>query len=192
MAGVRTHGLRSSVRGHCPRTEILACKQLRWVLERFEFQRVAGRVVQKECGLFAHESWKTDMRFDFKALAGLTQALHERMPLRPFEDHAEMRHRYLMPVDGVRGLHVRPGAGIQMRNELMTEQIEIDPMGIATTLGTAEDRAVKSSRRTQVMDRNREMKGADHGRSLPGWAAIGAARYPARQGRLVTASMEVT
>jgi len=45
-----------------------------------------------------------------------------------------------------------------MRDDLMPEEIEVDPLFGAATLGTTENRAVKSSRCFEVVDREGDVE----------------------------------
>jgi len=69
-----------------------------------------------------------------------------------------MGHRDIMPVDHVRGLHMRPAGAIKVCYQLMTEQVEVHPLGAAAPFGTTKKAAVERTRRGEVMDRNGDMK----------------------------------
>jgi hypothetical protein len=50
-----------------------------------------------------------------------------------------------------------------MRDELVTEEIEIDPLGGGTAFRTAEARAIERARGGEVVDGDGEMEGGQHG-----------------------------
>jgi hypothetical protein len=54
-----------------------------------------------------------------------------------------------------------------MRNDLMAEKIEVDPMRIASSLAAAQKIAVKSAGRRQIMDGKSEMKTGTFGHGVP-------------------------
>ena len=67
--------------------------------------------------------------------------------------HAEMRHRHVVPVHFV-VMHVLLPAGIEVRDDLVAEEIEVHPLVAAAPFGAAEQFAVETARR---------------GRSWTGW-----------------------
>src|SRR5262245_9518233 len=78
------------------------------------------------------------------------------MPCVPFEHAAEVRHRHLLAVDFVETR--RPPRGIEMRDELMAEEVEVDPLVRAAALGTTEQPTVERARCGQIVNRNRKME----------------------------------
>jgi hypothetical protein len=67
------------------------------------------------------------------------------MPLRPFEYDTEMRYWNVFTVHLIR-MRWRtkrlPGR-VNMRHQLMTEEIEIDPLPIGSPLGTSEQSSIE-------------------------------------------------
>src|SRR5262245_7003012 len=115
-------------------------KQLRRVLERLELERVAGRVVEEHRRLLADLAGEADAGLDLKARAGGAQSRRKRFPRVPFEDHAEVRHGHVLTVDFVEVQRML--RRIEVRDELMAEEIEIDPLGRAATFRTTEHTTV--------------------------------------------------
>ena len=101
-------------------------------------------------------------RIDLESRAGLTQALGERLPRLPLQHDAKMRHGNVVAIHLV-VVHVRLAAGIEMRHDLVPEEIEIHPLIAAAALGAAEQAAVELARGAQRVDGNGEMKGCKHG-----------------------------
>ncbi len=69
-----------------------------------------------------------------------------------------MRHRHLLPIDPVvmdRGLLAR----IEVRDELMAEEIKIDPFRGAATLGAPQQLSIEGAGGRQVVYGNGEVKG---------------------------------
>ena len=87
-----------------------------------------------------------------------------------------MRHGDVMTVDRVGGRD-RLRGGVKVRDDLMAEQVEVDPLRRRAPLGAAEQRALNAARGGKVVDREGEMEGAWHGLGLAprqgadnGWA----------------------
>ena len=76
-----------------------------------------------------------------------------------------MRHRHIVAVDpvGVRGGRERLARGVEMRDELMSEEIEVHPLDRRAPLRTAETHAVERARGAEVVDRDGEMERREHG-----------------------------
>src|SRR5690606_18402951 len=92
----------------------------------------------------------------------------ERLPFGGRQHDAEMRHRYRMAIDrvvrGCRALRVNA-----VGDDLMPIQIEINPVGVASPLGTSENVAIEMARGVQGVDGKGDVKGgkAGHAACLP-------------------------
>ena len=74
-----------------------------------------------------------------------------------------MRHRHVVAVDRILDRD-RLRGGIEMRDDLMPEQVEIDPRVAAAPFRAAERAAVESTRGSEVVDGKGEVKRAEgHG-----------------------------
>ena len=116
--------------------------------ERLELERVAGRIVEKHRRLLAHLAREADAGLDLEAGARPAQPLGQRLPCLPFQDDAEMRHGNILPIHFV-VMHVRLAARIEMRHQLVAEEIEVDPLFAAAALGAAEQAAIEVARGAQ-------------------------------------------
>ena len=76
----REAGEPGTARDRAARACRLLRKQPRRILERLEFERVAGRVVEEHRRLLAHLAREADAGLDFEARAESSQALGERVP----------------------------------------------------------------------------------------------------------------
>ena len=76
-------------------------------------------------------------RRDHEIDARLFEPLGQRFPLIHRQDDAEMRHRHVVAVDRIARPR-RHRIGREMSDDLMAEQIEIDPMVGAAALRAAE------------------------------------------------------
>ncbi len=129
--------------------------------ERLELERVARRVVEKHRRLFADLAGEADARLDFETRTRLAQALRQRLPGLPLQHHPEMRHWHVVPVHRV-VMHVRLATRVEMRDQLVTEEIEIHPVLAAAPFGTAEESAIETAGCAQGMDRYGEMEWLKH------------------------------
>src|SRR3990172_5675915 len=136
-------------------------KDLVHVGEGLEFQRIAARVEKEHRRLLADLAPEADVRLDDELYTRPAQALGEFPPPIHTQDHAEVRHRHIVAVHRV----VRGDAGAvggEMRDDLVTVQIEVHPGIARSTLAAAEHAAVERPRRGEVVDRKREMEWSAH------------------------------
>ena len=98
------------------------------------------------------------MRLDHKGYLCRIEFVCKDLPLACFHHHAEVRDRYLVPRDWIRRSRGRV-VGDAMTHQLVAEQIKVDPIRVATTLGAAQLIAKERPRRTQAVYRNRQVKG---------------------------------
>lgn len=68
-----------------------------------------------------------------------------------------MPHRHLFAVNLVCPFHC-PREGAQMGDDLMPEEVEVDPFGSRSSFRTTEHFAVKGARLVQVMDGKGQVK----------------------------------
>jgi polyisoprenoid-binding protein YceI len=133
-------------------------EQPRGIPERLELERVAGGIVEEHRGLLADLAREADVGLDHEARAGLPQTRRQTMPGVPGEHDPEMRDRNFVPVHRI---EVRRGAmpGIEVRHELMPEEVEIHPVIRAAALRTTEEFSIETARGREVVNRDREVKG---------------------------------
>jgi hypothetical protein len=119
----------------------LVCKQLTWIAERFEFQGIARRVQEKHGRLLPGLTLETNVGLDHKCDARCLDLLGENMEFIPVQHHAKVGHRHVVTIhrvvmllDFFRG---------EMGDDLMTEQVEIDPLFTGPSFGAAQHCAVK-------------------------------------------------
>ncbi len=80
-------------------------------------------------------------------------------PIALVEHDAKVRHRHFFAVDGIRHALLHP-VGREMRDDLVSEQVEVDPMIGAAPLGAAEQLTIEVTSRGEVVDREGEVEGA--------------------------------
>ncbi len=105
------------------------------------------------------------MRGNTELDAARRQSIGERLPVRHREHHPEMRHGHVMAVDRVRdGVGVRcVHAGLQVGDDLVAEQVEVDPFRRAAPLRAAEQPAIEAPRRGEIVDGKGDVEGAKLG-----------------------------
>ena len=96
-----------------------------------------------------------------KRVPRVAQTLGERLPRAPFHHDAEVRHGHVVAIDFV-VMDVRLARGIQVRDDLVPEEIEVHPFGGAAPFGAAEKLAVETARGGEVMNRDGEMERLRH------------------------------
>src|SRR5690606_30619793 len=141
------------------RRGFLTREQLRGIAKALELQRVAARVLEEHGGLLAHLALESDARLDAEACARGTQAAYQLMPLLPAQHDAETRHRHVLAIHFVVHGPTRARRRIQVRDQLMAEEVEVHPFGRTATLGTAEQPAIEGARLGEVAYGHRQMEG---------------------------------
>ena len=106
------------------------------IFKRFKFERIAGRVLEKQRRLFANLPRESDLRFDQKSNASFYKTVAKAMPLIPGQNDSEVGGRDLLPIDWVgRGtVWIRLD---EMGSDLMSIEIEVDPSAVFTSSGAS-------------------------------------------------------
>ena len=118
------------------------------VLKGFELERVAGGVEKEHGRLFAGLALESGVGLDDEFNTMPLHTLRQVRPLRRPQNHPTVRHRHAMPIDRIEMAGQLSGASqiwIQMTDELMTVEIEIDPIGRAAAFAAAEDILVEAA-----------------------------------------------
>ena len=132
----------------------------------FEFQRVATGVFEKHRVLFAGFSFEANVWFDDEVINKRANTIGERVPHVDFEDDTEMRNRDCMVIDRVVVLGdaaLRAQCRVEVRDQLVAEEIEIDPRGVAASFGQSHFDAIEFACFIDVTDLDGEMKRGKHG-----------------------------
>ena len=122
------------------------------VREGFEFQSVACGIKEEHGGLLAYLSFEADVGLDDKGDVGGSEAVCEGLPGLHRENDAEVRHGDFVSVHGIVVLDGRASARLVVRNDLVTEEVEVDPLRGATAFRTAKGGAVKMARGGEIVD----------------------------------------
>jgi len=91
------------------------------------------------------------VRLDHERRAGGRQALGERVPVVHRKHDAEVAHRHVVAVHGVDRAVAR-FLGREMRDELMAEEVEVDPLGRAAPFGAAKQAAIERASVVETRD----------------------------------------
>jgi hypothetical protein len=137
--------------------------------EGLELEGVAGGVEEEHGGLFAGLAFEAGVGFDDKFDIGRADAFGQLLPVGGGEDDAEVGDGDFMAVDwiGVGGIAMaRCGGGFEMRDDLVTVEIEVDPVVGAAAFGAGEDGAVEVARGVEVVDWEGDVKGLNRHREM--------------------------
>lgn len=139
-------------------------EQLRFdILEGLEFQGVATGIEEKHRGLFSRLSLKADVGFDDEFDALFLQAIRQGLPAVHRQYDAEMRNGNAVTVDGVDvcgDASCRTNGWIQVADDLVTEEIEVDPGLVAAAFTATEQVAIKGPGLGDVTHLKGEVKGS--------------------------------
>ena len=111
--------------------------------------------------MLADLSLEADVGFDDELDIRRSQSIGEFVELRNGQDHAEVRHRDVVPVDRV--VDPRRLVGRQVGDHLVAVQVPVDPGVGAAALRQAEDFAVEVAGGSQVVDGHRQVESRDGG-----------------------------
>ena len=135
----------------------LLCKEAASISETFKFDSVSGWVFQEHRSLFSRLAFKANVGFDDKFNVVASQSINQFAPTVHVENDSKMRNRNLVAVDRVLDRPVTRFR-IDVTNQLVSEEVEVDPCCVAATFGAAEDFTVELSRFAEISHRDCEMK----------------------------------
>ena len=129
-----------------------------YVGEGFELQGVAGWIEEEHGRLLADLATKADMGFDDEVDAGGAETVGEVLPVLHGKDNTKVRDGDVVSIDGiVVGVAAAVG-GLEVRDDLVAEEIEVDPLGGAAALGTVQYGAVEGAGGFEVVDGKGDVK----------------------------------
>ena len=135
------------------------------ILERLELQRIAGWVEEEHGGLLAGLAAEANVRLDDELDTLREDALGEYFPVGHLENDSAVGDRYPVAVDGI---VVRPECAswskrwIEMADELMPVKVEVDPRGVAASLGTSQQLSIEATAFGDVADLNGNVARCQH------------------------------
>lgn len=131
-------------------------EQLGLISKRFELQRISRGIKEEHGRLFADETAESNTGIDDKRDPVRLQALGKIVELLPRKHDPEMRHRHVVSIDRV-VVH-RSLFGREMTNNLVTEEVEIDPLAAGSSFGASKLQSVEGSGRVEIGNRKRKVK----------------------------------
>ena len=136
----------------------LSCKKLTDIGERFELKRISSRIEEEHRSLFAHLTLEPNIGFNHKVNPGSSQPIRKRLPIVHRQHDAEVRNWNIVAIHRI-VVRLLRRTRLQMRNNLVAEEIEIDPLRRTSSLCTSQRASVKSTSSIEIIDRKRDMKG---------------------------------
>ena len=104
-------------------------------------------------------AFEADIGFDFELLPRSGKPVGKVLPRVHGEHHAKVRDRHGVSVDGVVMNTLRTRCTrLQVRDDLVTEEVEVDPMLRTAAFGAAEQTTIESTRRSEIVDRKCDVK----------------------------------
>ena len=103
-------------------------------------------------------AFEADRRLDHEIDIRLLQAIGKGAPFFHREHQAEVRDGNFVPVDRVAG-PARCGLGSEVSDDLVTVQVEVDPVISAPSFRATEKLAVEAARRFEIVHWERQVEG---------------------------------
>ena len=142
------------------REMILFGKQLIHIFKGLELQGIARRILDEENLLLARFAFEAGAWLDEKIDLVFPHAADEFLPLIHPEHHPEMEGRNLVAIDFV-ALH--DGRIVdEMSDDLVTEEVEVDPLVAAPADSTPDDVTVERLGPGEVVDGKGEVERTHH------------------------------
>jgi hypothetical protein len=141
----------------------LLCEELAYIGKCFELESIACGIQEEHGCLLADLAFESDVGLDDEFDIGFAKAIGECIPVAHCEDDPEVRDGHVVTIDGV-VMSLLARGGLQMRHNLMTEEIEVDPLGRTATLRAAKRGSVEVAGGVEVVDREGDVKRSNHER----------------------------
>jgi len=133
-------------------------EELSDVGECFELESIACGIEEEHGCLFADLAFEADIGLDDEGDACAAKAVGEGFPVFHGQHDAEVRDGDIVAVDGVVVGFPVGGGGLEMRDDLMAEEIEVDPLRGAASFRAAEDGSVEGAGCIEVVDGEGDVK----------------------------------
>ena len=138
-------------------------EELAEICKRFEFEGVAGGVEEEHGGLFADFALEAGVWLYDEGDACGFQSLRQGFPVGLGEDDAEVGDWNIVSINCVAVRVLLPGAGFVMSDDLVSEEIEVDPVFGAPALRQTENGAVEVASGLEIVDGKGDMEGSQSG-----------------------------
>lgn len=133
--------------------ELLGREQLALVTERLELQRVTGGVTEEHRRLLSRRPDEPDLWRDEELDPSTAQAVGEVVPVPPLKHHAKVWDRDVVTVDRVDVACWELGGLYEVCDDLMPEQVEVDPPITRPPNPATEVVHIEPARGGEVVDR---------------------------------------
>ena len=143
-----------------PITDTLTGKQLIEISKSFHFNRVARGVAEEHRRLLTRLALETDLRRDLEFCPRRSKPVGQRLSIGQREDYAEMRHRHPVAINRIGASIGARAITNTVRDNLMPEEIEIDPVIRTPPFRAAHNAAPKCARLSQIAHRKGEVERA--------------------------------
>jgi hypothetical protein len=124
--------------------------------KRLELQRISRRVDKEHGPLLAWLADESHVWWDHELDLLLSKAFREELEIIDGQNDAEVWHRNVVAIDGI--VRDRRTLGNEVRDDLMPEQVPIDPVGCRPALATAKNLAVEGACGLEVVDGDCQME----------------------------------
>jgi len=124
---------------------LLFCEELTQVCEGLELESISSRVEEEHCRLFADLSPKSCVGFDDKFHARGADAFGKRLPIRLSKYDAEMGDGDVVAIHRVAVDRLGGWFGLVVGDDLVAEEVEVDPVVGAAALRTTQNGAIEMS-----------------------------------------------
>ena len=132
-------------------------EELTHVGKGFELQRVARRIEKEHRCLFAHLTFEANIRLDDEFDLACAEPFSQLLPVCDREDDPEVWDGYIMSINWIVVVFAVFGR-FQMSDDLVSEQVEVDPLCGTATFRTAKCSAIESAGSIKIVDRKGNMK----------------------------------
>lgn len=180
--------------GPTDRRAKLVGENLLVVRKGLELERIARGIEKEHRPLLTDFAGEAHVRLDDKVDLLRTETRRKQLEIRDRENDAEMRHRDVVAVDLVVMEHLP--ADDEVGDQLVTEQVPIDPLRAPPAPSTTEKIAVEGGGCDEVVDGDREMKAGNvsghHGTSCHRAIIADVVHHVARRSRCSAAPLILT
>jgi hypothetical protein len=126
--------------------------------KRFELEGIACRVEKEHGGLFADLALEAKVWLDDEIDARTAKAPSQSLPLLHRKNDSEVGNGNVVAVHRVVVGVVFARLRLQMRDDLVTEEVEVDPLSRTTALATTQRCAVEAASGVKIIDGEGDMK----------------------------------
>tara|TARA_R110002020_G_scaffold137434_2_gene306617 strand:+ start:154251 stop:154745 length:495 start_codon:yes stop_codon:yes gene_type:complete len=136
-------------------------KKLGDILKGLKFQSVTGRVIKEHGGLFAYQTFKTDIWFYHELDIFGPKCCGKIVKLFPFQYNAIMGNGYVLSIHGIGVQGTCIPNWFVMDYQLVSKEVKIHPVVATSPFRATKDFPIKGSALVKVMYGDGDVKGSD-------------------------------